>query len=208
MENNANAKTLNDTGTQYWCAANICFNILPLLNGQNHNNSSHKTPSSKLGAPNTPKSILQISKPHSPKSIHKICSEQHQAIKEGLWLYFDKICFFWNHFIWYLFVFTTCFIEMIRIKHKKLVKTSQSLSLTSSFNDFLGRLRLLLLITSVTGFEYHLKSESWVKLQSSYNHQQPYEFVYQKTILDECSTVAAISGMYGWMVWITGWGGV
>ena len=143
MENNANAKTLNDTGTQYWCAANICFNILPLLNGQNHNNSSHKTPSSKLGAPNTPKSILQISKPHSPKSIHKICSEQHQAIKEGLWLYFDKICFFWNHFIWYLFVFTTCFIEMIRIKHKKLVKTSQSLSLTSSFNDFLERLRLL-----------------------------------------------------------------
>ena len=42
---------------------------------------------------------------------------------------------------------------------KTLVKTSQSLSLTSSFNDFLERLSLpLLLTTSVTGFEYHLKS--------------------------------------------------
>ena len=109
MENDANAKILNDTGTQYWCAANICFNILPLLNGQNHNNSSHKTPSSKLGAPNTPKSTLQISRPHSPKSIHKICSEQHQAIKEGLRLYFEKLCFFWvNLFLKPLHLISLC----------------------------------------------------------------------------------------------------
>ena len=40
-----------------------------------------------------------------------------------------------------------------------MVKTSQSLSLTSSFNDFLGRSRLLLWTTSVAGFGYHLKTD-------------------------------------------------
>ena len=38
-----------------------------------------------------------------------------------------------------------------------MVKTFQSLSLTSSFNDFLGRSRLLLWTTSVADFGFHLK---------------------------------------------------